>query len=186
MRFEAKKRKNQPQQTLTLQFDEVETPIGVVIVIAKSGVLYALDFADCSERLEDLLSARLGPVTLNRVRDPGGFSSRVKAYFGGDIGALQDVPVETAGTPFQQTVWAALRKVQPGSTASYGELAASIGRAGAARAVGSANANNPVALAVPCHRIVGSDGSLTGYAGGIDRKRWLLKHESAAATAKNS
>ena len=94
--------------------------------------------------------------------------------------------METAGTPFQQTVWAALRKVQPGSTASYGELAASIGRAGAARAVGSANANNPVALAVPCHRIVGSDGSLTGYAGGIDRKRWLLEHESAAVTGQNS
>lgn len=164
-----------------LQFDEIETPIGVVVVVAKSGALYALDFADCSDRLDELLSARLGPVVLDRVRDPDGFSSRVRAYFDGSLDALQDAPVEMGGTPFQRTVWAALRRVRPGSTASYGELAASIGRAGAARAVGSANATNPVALAVPCHRIVGSDGSLTGYAGGIERKRWLLAHEGASA-----
>ncbi len=171
--------KKQPQSTQKLQFDEIDTPIGVVIVAAKSGLLYALDFADCFGRLNRLLVARFGPVTLDRAADPGGFSSRVRSYFGGEIDALQDVPVEMAGTPFQRIVWAALRQVQPGSTASYGELAASIGRTGAARAVGSANATNPIALAVPCHRIVGSDGSLTGYAGGIDRKRWLLEHESA-------
>ena len=162
-----------------MHFDEIETPIGVMIAVEKSGALCALDFADCADRLHGLLAGRFGPVTLDRVADPGGFSSRVRAYFGGELGALQEVPVELGGTPFQRTVWSALRDVQPGTTASYGELAATIGRAGAARAVGSANATNPVALAVPCHRIVGSNGSLTGYAGGIARKRWLLEHESA-------
>jgi len=159
--------------------DEIETPIGIVVIVAKAGALCALDFADCRDRLNRLLAARFGPVTLDRATDPGGFSSQVESYFDEEIGALQDVPVEMGGTPFQRAVWTALRQVLPGSTASYGELAASIGRSGAARAVGSANATNPVALAVPCHRIVGSDGSLTGYAGGIDRKRWLLRHEAA-------
>jgi methylated-DNA-[protein]-cysteine S-methyltransferase len=168
----------QQQTRQRYQEDEIETPIGIVVVVAKSDVLVALDFADCRDRLDRLMATRFGPVTLERATDPGGFSTRVACYFGGEIGALQDVPVEMAGTPFQRTVWAALREVQPGSTASYGELAASIGRVGAARAVGSANAINPVALAVPCHRIIGSGGSLTGYAGGIDRKRWLLEHES--------
>ena len=173
------KAKTQQTKKQRLQFDEIETPIGVVVVVAKSDVLVALDFADCFDRLNGLLAPRFGPVTLDRTRDPGGVSSRVRAYFGGQLDALQDVPVDMVGTPFQRTVWTALRKVQPGSTASYGELAKTIGRAGAARAVGAANASNPIALAVPCHRIVGSDGSLTGYAGGIDRKRWLLEHESA-------
>lgn len=169
----------QQQTRQNFLVDEIETAIGTVVVVAKCDVLVALDFADCWDRLNGLLAARFGRVKLDRATDPGGFSSRVESYFGGAIGALQDAPVEMGGTPFQRTVWAALRKVLPGTTASYGELAASIGRGGAARAVGSANARNPVALAIPCHRIVGSNGSLTGYAGGIDRKRWLLQHESA-------
>ncbi len=171
------------REVQTLEFDEVDTPIGTVIIVARSEALFALDFSDCTERMVGLLEARLGPVVLERKNDPGGFSTRVRAYFDGDLDALQHVPVDMGGTPFQRTVWNALRAVRPGTTASYGELAASIGRAGAARAVGSANATNPIALAVPCHRIVGSDGSLTGYAGGVDRKSWLLKHESARPSA---
>jgi methylated-DNA-[protein]-cysteine S-methyltransferase len=174
---------NQQPRKLKLQMDRVDTPIGVVVLVAKSGVLYALDFADCVDRMNRLLAAGFGPLTLERAPDPGGLASRVQSYFGGEVDALQDAPVEMAGTPFQRTVWTALRKVKPGRTASYGELAASIGRTGAARAVGSANATNPVALAIPCHRIIGSDGSLTGYAGGVERKRWLLAHESAQSRA---
>jgi len=186
MEFEASTQRNRSKHSdfeassELLEFDEIESPIGTVIVVARSGVLFALDFEDCSDRLNELLEARVGPVRMERVDDPGGLSSRVRDYFGGELDALQHVPVEMGGTPFQRTVWHALRKLQPGETASYGELAASIGRAGAARAVGAANATNPIALAVPCHRVVGSDGSLTGYAGGVDRKRWLLEHESSA------
>ena len=116
---------------------------------------------------------------LVRERDPNGFSSKVRAYLDGDLAALDEIPVETGGTPFQRQVWQALREVGPGTTSTYGELARRLGRPTAARAVGAANGRNPVALVVPCHRIVGANGALTGYAGGVERKRWLLKHEGA-------
>lgn len=164
---------------MRLQIDEIDSPIGTVLVASDGHALFALDFADCRPRMNGLAQSRFGPVSWGRGTDPGGFSTRTRAYFDGDLDALQDVEVETGGTPFQRQVWAALRKVQPGHTASYGALAAQIGRPTAARAVGAANGANPVALAIPCHRIVGSSGALTGYAGGIERKRWLLAHESA-------
>jgi methylated-DNA-[protein]-cysteine S-methyltransferase len=90
------------------------------------------------------------------------------------------LPLDLRGTAFQRTVWAALRAIPPGDTVTYAELARRVGRPGAARAVGSAVARNPVSIVVPCHRVVGSDGSLTGYAGGVERKRWLLAHERKA------
>jgi len=93
------------------------------------------------------------------------------------------VPVRAGGTPFQRVVWAALREIPPGRTTSYGQLAARLGRPGASRAVGLANGANPVAIAVPCHRVIGADGTLTGYGGGIERKRWLLEHERASLAA---
>lgn len=109
----------------------------------------------------------------------GGFRDRIRAYFEGDIQALETLPVAPPGTPFQQEVWKTLRQVGPGSTVSYGELAKRIGRPDASRAVGMANARNPVALVIPCHRVIGSNGKLTGYAYGLDRKQWLLRHEGA-------
>ena len=109
----------------------------------------------------------------------GGFSDRISAYFDGDVQALETLPVTPPGTPFQQEVWKTLRKVGPGRTVSYGELAKRVGRPDASRAVGMANARNPVALIIPCHRVIGSNGKLTGYAYGLDRKRWLLRHEGA-------
>ncbi len=105
--------------------------------------------------------------------------SRIEAYFRGDLGAVDDLEVDGGGTPFQRRVWQALREVPAGETASYQELAAELGRPTASRAVGSANARNPIALVVPCHRIVRSDGNLGGYAYGLTRKRWLLEHEGA-------
>ena len=119
----------------------------------------------------------MGAHMVRVTGDPGGFAGHVSAYFSGDFDALRDLEVEPGGSPFQRRVWAALRKIRPGRTACYGEIARSIGRSSAARAVGAANARNPVALAIPCHRVIGSNGSLTGYAGGIARKRWLLNHE---------
>jgi methylated-DNA-[protein]-cysteine S-methyltransferase len=98
-------------------------------------------------------------------------------YFTGEIGVLDTIPVELNGTPFQKNVWQALRRIPGGSTISYAELAKRIGEPSAVRAVGAANGANPVAVIVPCHRVIGSDGRLTGYGGGLDRKQWLLEHE---------
>ena len=145
--------------------DELETPIGI-LWIASDG-----------ERLREV-SFR-GPLPGERKRDPQGFSSRLQAYFKGDLEALDALPAEGEGTPFQRSVWAALRKIPCGTTISYGELARRLGKPGASRAVGLANGQNPNAIVVPCHRVIGADGSLTGYGGGLEKKRWLLLHEGA-------
>jgi methylated-DNA-[protein]-cysteine S-methyltransferase len=124
-----------------------------------------------------LLQHRYGPIDLVQTTDPYGFSSRIRAYFAGDYRCLDAIPVSTGGTAFQQEVWTALRTIPPGTTMTYGELAKKLGRPTAYRAVGGANALNPIAIVLPCHRLVGANASLTGYGGGIERKRWLLKHE---------
>ena len=116
-------------------------------------------------------------------RAPEGVRAAVEAYFTGDVRALDAVPVKTAGTDFQKAVWAALRAIPAGETRSYGQLAAAIGSPKAVRAAGLANGQNPVAVIVPCHRVIGANGTLTGYAGGLERKRWLLAHEGVAAPA---
>jgi methylated-DNA-[protein]-cysteine S-methyltransferase len=113
-------------------------------------------------------------------RDDGPFRAvraQLEAYFAGDLRTF-DVPVTLGGTDFQRQVWSELQRVPYGATASYGELAARLGRPSAARAVGAANGRNPISIIVPCHRVVGADGALTGYAGGLERKRWLLAWEA--------
>jgi methylated-DNA-[protein]-cysteine S-methyltransferase len=105
----------------------------------------------------------------------------MRAYFAGNLTAIDDLPVATGGTDFQRQVWRALRQIPCGETISYGELARRIDRPAAVRAVGLANGSNPISVVVPCHRVIGSDGSLTGYGGGIERKRWLLTHEQRVA-----
>ena len=125
------------------------------------------------------LRSRYPGVVLERRRAPDDYVTRVRAYFHGDLTALDDIPVHCRGTAFEEQVWAALRTIPPGTTLTYRKLAELVGRPRAIRAVGRANALNPICLVVPCHRIVGSDGDLTGYAGGIWRKRWLLAHEGA-------
>ena len=112
-------------------------------------------------------------------RDHLGVDGRIEAYLAGDLHALDEIKVNPGGTEFQQTVWSALREIPAGTTQTYGQLAASIGRPSAPRAVGLANGQNPVSIVIPCHRLIGSNGALTGYAGGLDRKRWLLRHEGA-------
>jgi methylated-DNA-[protein]-cysteine S-methyltransferase len=112
--------------------------------------------------------------------NPNSLIRAVSSYFDGDLKAIDNLPVQTAGTPFQSEVWRALRGIPCGSTVSYAELARRIGRPAAVRAVGLANGSNPVGIVVPCHRVIGADGSLTGYGGGIERKRWLLSHERVA------
>ena len=122
-----------------------------------------------------------GAFELRTTNDPAGAAARLDEYFRGDLGALDRQPVELHGTPFQLAVWGALCEIPAGRTWSYGELAAHIGAPNACRAVGAANGSNPVALFVPCHRVIASDGTLHGYGGGLDRKQWLLAHEGAGA-----
>lgn len=124
-----------------------------------------------------LLRQHYGDHTLQEGAAPASLARALEAYFGGRIDSLAGVKVATGGTPFQRKVWHALRAIPPGITVSYGQLAASLGDANASRAAGSANGANPIAIVVPCHRVVGANGALTGYAGGLTRKRWLLDHE---------
>lgn len=160
----------------------LDSPIGQVQLAVAGPALVALDFGDPDDRLAPGLRARFGPaLTLARRRDPLGLAGRVRAWFAGDLAALDGIDVDAGGTPFQRRVWAALRRIAPGETATYGALAAALGRPAASRAVGLACGRNPVALVVPCHRVVGARGDLTGYAGGLARKRWLLDHERASS-----
>lgn len=111
---------------------------------------------------------------------PAAIRRAISDYFAGDLAAIDTIPVATGGTSFQRDVWAALRTIRAGTTLSYGALARQLGHPKAVRATGMANGANPVAIVVPCHRVIGSDGTLTGYGGGINRKRWLLAHEGVA------
>ena len=165
---------------MELLVDSFDSPLGPVSLASDGRALVALEF--CSRQaMASRLRARFGKgVALRAVPDPLGLTGRARAYFAGDLGALAAVPVEGGGTPFQRRVWAALRDIPAGETESYSALAARLGAPRAARAVGLANGRNPVAIAVPCHRVLGADGSLTGYAGGLERKRWLLQHERPA------
>lgn len=168
-----------------LQRARVLTPIGPITAIVHDGALCALAFP--RERHSSLarLEARFGPHRVERHPDPLGVTSRIAAYFDGDLGALDAIPVRTGGTGFQRSVWEALRRIPPGSTWSYARLADEVGAPTAVRAVGAANGRNPVPLVIPCHRVIASDGTLCGYGGGLDRKGWLLSHEGARFVRKS-
>jgi methylated-DNA-[protein]-cysteine S-methyltransferase len=169
-----------PREKLELLIDRLPTPAGEMIVVADAeGNLRAIDWTDHEARLRQLLDRQYGKGSYGwtPARDPGGLSSAMRRYFKGDRAVIDGLPVKTAGTPFQQSVWKALRKIKCGTTISYAELARRIGRPKAVRAVGLANGQNPVSVVVPCHRVIGSNGSLTGYGGGLPRKKWLLEHE---------
>jgi O-6-methylguanine DNA methyltransferase len=154
------------------------SPLGDILLVSDSdGALRALDFVDYEQRLRRLLRLHYGAHQLDPRSTSPAVVSALDAYFAGDLDALANVRVATGGTPFQREVWAALRRIPAGHTTTYGELAVDLGRAGASRAVGLANGSNPIAIVVPCHRVIGRNGTLTGYAGGLPRKRWLLEHE---------
>jgi methylated-DNA-[protein]-cysteine S-methyltransferase len=148
----------------------LDTPIGLLDLVAGPSGLFRLDFVDRDSRLP--ASASSSPALRAAAHS-------IEAYFAGDLRALERVEVDPQGTAFQRQVWHALRRIPAGRTLSYAELARSIDRPTAVRAVALCNARNPIALVVPCHRVIGSDGSLTGYGGGLERKRWLLEHEGA-------
>jgi O-6-methylguanine DNA methyltransferase len=158
----------------------LESPLGRIAVATTNDGVHAIEFTESERPADWRFARRLVDAAFawsDRGRD---VADRVTRYFDGDVAALDDVRVAAAGTPFQRRVWAALRRIPVGETTTYGRLAAALGCPGSARAVGAANGANPVAIAVPCHRVVGADGTLTGYAGGLERKRFLLRHEAGA------
>lgn len=162
---------------MKLLVDRVPSPIGTILLVCDGEALCTLDFADNESATHRALRLRFGTYELSPAANPGGISAKIEAYFRGNLGIIENIPVRTGGTAFQRAVWAALREIPVGTTTSYGQLAAKLGKPQACRAVGLANGSNPVSIVVPCHRVIGSDGRLTGYGGGIERKQWLLAHE---------
>lgn len=170
----------QAEASVALTLDRLASPVGEVLVVTDAdGAVRALDFHDYEPRLRRLLFRHYGAVVLNEGRAPQPVRDAVAAWFDGDLTAFDGLEVRTGGTVFQRTVWRALRDIPVGETRTYGQLAAAIGAPKAVRAVGLANGANPVGVIVPCHRVIGANGALTGYAGGLERKRWLLAHEAA-------
>jgi len=170
-------------EVLHLLMDRIDTPIGTMLVVAdREGNLRATDWEGYEARMRHLLRLHYGRngFQLEPARIHNGLTDAICSYFAGELEAIDSLPVKTMGTPFQRKVWLALRKIPCGATLSYAQLARRIGRPSAVRAVGHANGANPVGVVVPCHRVIGSDGSLSGYGGGIERKRWLLEHEKQA------
>ena len=164
----------------TFAIDRLQTPIGIALLVTDAeGVLRALDWEDYAPRMKALLRLQYGAVVLQEARAPGNLVKALSAYFKGDLDRLGTIEWRVAGTPFQQQVWHALPKIRAGTTMSYGALAAKLDAPRATRAVGHANGANPVAVVVPCHRVIGTNGSLTGYGGGLPRKKWLLEMEGA-------
>lgn len=170
--------------TITLFAERLPTPIGTLLLLTdEQDRVRVADWSDYTPRMERLLQRHYGwDARHDRWHAravPSPARRALEAYFDGALAAIDAVPTDTGGTPFQQTVWRALRTIPVGHTWSYGQLAAVIGQPRAVRAVGLANGANPIGIVVPCHRVIGAGGSLVGYGGGLDRKRWLLAHEGA-------
>jgi methylated-DNA-[protein]-cysteine S-methyltransferase len=158
--------------------DAIDSPVGTLTIAERAGRVCLVHFGPDGPDI-DRMFERWYPGE-PRTRQPiAGLRALLDRYFRGDTAVLDAIPVELNGTPFQKNVWKALRRIPCGATISYGELAKRIGEPAAVRAVGTANGANPVAVIVPCHRVIGSNGKLTGYGGGLDRKQWLLEHEGA-------
>lgn len=150
---------------------QVPSPVGVLTLTSDGDALTGLYMENQKHRPE---------LPAHSVRDDSRFTAvreQLAAYFAGELQRF-DVRLDAAGTEFQQRVWQALTAIPFGATESYGELAARLGKPSASRAVGLANGRNPIGIIVPCHRVLGASGALTGYGGGLERKQWLLAHEA--------
>ena len=165
---------------LILLEDKIATPLGPLWILCDEQFrLRAVEWEEHSDRMVQLLDIHYRREGYKRVSsaNPGGFNDKFRDYFAGDLSAIEKLPSATAGTSFQRQVWQALREIPCGEVRHYGQLAEQLDRPGAARAVGAANGSNPVSIVVPCHRVIGRNGTMTGYAGGVGRKEWLLRHE---------
>ena len=162
----------------TFGLDRLQTPIGPALLVTDAdGALLALEWEDYEPRLRQLLRLQYGAAVLKEARAPDDTRAALTGYFDGDLDRLGTIKWRVAGTPFQHKVWNALPTIPPGATMSYGALASQLGMPKAVRAVGHANGSNPISVVVPCHRLIGANGSLIKYGGGLERKRWLLEHE---------
>ncbi|HVY98541.1 MAG TPA: methylated-DNA--[protein]-cysteine S-methyltransferase [Dongiaceae bacterium] len=176
-------------EALSFALSRLATPIGVALVATDDqGRLRVFEWEDHAARMQGLLDRFYGAGRARLVEGVGGGTARpvlgrLKAYFAGDLAAIDDIAAESAGTEFQRKVWKMLRRIPAGETWSYNRLAKRVGRPDAVRAVGAANGANPISVVVPCHRVIGANGSLTGYGGGLERKAWLLRHEGARVDA---
>ncbi len=171
----------------SLAVDRFDTPIGKMYAVTDSaGRLRAFAWGDSEARGIEQLRQQYGPrIHIADGDAPAQVRKAIDDYFAGDLRAIERIDCATNGTEFQQQVWSSLRTIPVGTTLSYGALAVRIGSASAVRAVGLANGTNPIAVVVPCHRVIGTDGSLTGYGGGLARKRWLLAHEGVKGLLGN-
>jgi O-6-methylguanine DNA methyltransferase len=168
---------------MPLRLGRQSSPIGTLLLVTDGdGALRALDFHDYETRMHRLLWLHYRGYALADGAAPIFVTQALTNYFNGDLDAIDAVRVATGGTAFQRDVWAALRAIPSGSTTTYGQLATQLGRPRASRAVGLANGGNPIGIVVPCHRVIGANGELTGYGGGLARKRWLLDHERRFST----
>jgi methylated-DNA-[protein]-cysteine S-methyltransferase len=165
-----------------LRLEHWTSPLSPLLLVTDDhGLLRALEFADLEPRMYRLLREHYGTYELKQAAAPTSLIRSLESYFNGEMEALEDIQTATGGTSFQRDVWKALRAIPAGTTTSYGQLATNLGRTGSARAVGAANGANPIPIVVPCHRVIGANGTLTGFASGLPRKRWLLDHESQFA-----
>lgn len=169
----------------SLDLTKIASPIGTILLVTDENILVSLDYEGYEQRMMRLLAKRYDTFDLVELQ-PGSacynlierdFLTPIRNYLAGDLTAINNLPVNPGGTKFQAKVWQALRFISAGTVMSYGELARQLGNPAAVRAVGTTNSLNPISIVLPCHRVIGANGSLTGYAGGLDRKRWLLKHE---------
>lgn len=163
---------------MKLTVSRLETPLGEVTLASTPAGLVGLAFEDRVDGLWRFLESRFGSIEPDTPGRPDPAETNLRAYFEGTIGALERIRTDAGGTEFQRRVWAALRRIPGGQTTSYGELARSIGQPTGFRAVATVNATNPVAIVIPCHRVIHADGSISGYGGGVERKKWLLRHEA--------
>ena len=168
---------------MILEETTLSTPAGDLRLVFHDGTLVSLSFPAEGDGPRERLRKRFENVRFVPLERANEAVRMLRAYFDGDLTAIDRIPVDTGGTPFQRRVWEELRKIPAGRPIAYAELARRVGDPRATRAVGTANGANPVAIVVPCHRVVATGGKLGGYGGGLDRKRWLLAHEEKAALA---
>ena len=155
------------------------SPIGDIQILVDGESLIFLDFADNTDRIDKLMGRRFDNFEIVESKNPAAMRDRLNRYFKGDWNAFEGLDVDTGGTDFQRSVWRGLRAIPTGQSISYDQLARDVGNPNAIRAAASANANNPISIVIPCHRVIGKNGAMRGYAGGIERKVWLLRHEGA-------
>lgn len=166
---------------MRLLVERVKTPIGAALITHDGKHICNLEFEDREERRQEELAHHFPNATFEKLHEPSKFAATLARYFKGEVRAIDKLPVAHLGTEFQRRAWKELRRIPPGQTRGYGEQAATLGKPSAARAVGRANGLNPISIVVPCHRLIGANGSLVHYGGGLERKRWLIDHEAKHA-----